>query len=209
MSPMAASHVRVLFVAIGLALLATACSGGDDSGLPTLEEAAETSTTTTPADTTTTTTAPATTTTLSDLQQAEAEVERVVVEWYTFPADTSQEGNAEEFISYLTGLQRQRVIEWYDGLERDGLIRRVFQEPPMKVTDIAVDLVEGSARVDVCDGSADEIVDAATLEVLETGDPDQTFAGHYQLLLVEGEWKISNVLSTQFSEDPAACEVAS
>ena len=207
MSSMAASHLRVLVAAIGLVLLATACSGGDDSGLPTLEEAAETSTTTTPADTTTTTTPPATTTTLSDLQQAEAEVERVVLAWHTFDIDTSVDSNTEEYLDLLTGLQRQRVVEWYEDLAEAGAIRRSARPAPIEILSTSVDVDGGQGRIEVCIGSANEFVDAETLEILEVSDPDVTHLGEYELQVVNGEWKISNALTTALTDDPVECEV--
>ena len=208
MSSMAVTGRQFLAATVGAAFLISACSNGDDSGLPTLEEAAATSTTSTTEATTTTTTEP-TTTTLSELQLAEAEVERVAVEWYTFPIDTSVEGNAEQELEFLTGILRQRAIDTDASYQADGLIRRVVEPPPIRINDVTVDLDAGTAEIGACTGATDLFLDAESLELVFADDPGFTTTSVFQLQLVDGNWKINEWLPSDFAPSgPVTCEIA-
>jgi len=205
---MAATTGRLLALAVAFLLAAAACSDGDDdvgAELDAEADAAATSSTTTAPPSSTTTTE-ATSTTLSDLELAEAEIREVVTEWYQFPIDTSQD-DSDSRLDFLTGLLRQRVIESNTRLETDGVIRRSRLPAPIEITGVAVELDDGTAEVEACTGSADEFVDAETLNVISADDPGDTTSSAFQLQLIDGQWKIAEWISSASGDEPITCEV--
>ena len=196
LSMMAATTGRPIAIALALLLLAfTACSDADADASGELDaagEAATTATTTTPPSTTTT---GAPSTTQSERELAEAEIRRVVIEWYEFPVDTSR-GEEALGVEQTTGLLRQRLLESLDQLEADGQIMRMNSTPPIEITAITIDLEDGTAEVDACTGPAAELVDAETLEVIAADDPTDTATSVFQLQLIDGKWLINEWLAS-------------
>jgi hypothetical protein len=208
LSSMAATTGRCRVLAVGLALSAlTACSGGSDG----LGEEPEAVTTASVSVTTTTIATPSTTeptsTTLSELELAEAEVQRIAIEWYQAPIDTSAEDDGPR-LDLLTGLLRQRVTEFEADLKSRGRIHRARAgAAPIEITDVTVDLKAGTAEIEACTGSADEFLDAETLEVSSADDPSDLSTSKFQLELVDGEWKINEWLPSGNSGDVEVCEI--
>ena len=208
MSPMAVSPRQLLVVGLAAALLISACSNSDDSGLPTLEEAtesAETSTTTSTEATTTTSTEP-TTTTLSELRLAEAEIRAVVTEWHQFPVDSSL-GEVGLGLEQTTGLLRQRILEFAAELEAEGRVLRGFDNDPIAITQVTVDLIEGAAEVDACVGSATQIVDADTSETITADDPNDTAVATFQMLREDDGWKVGLFLPSALNGGAIECQI--
>ncbi len=211
MSSMAATTIgRLLALAVALIVALSACSNSsdDDIGAQLDEEAAASSTSTTDATTTsssTTTESPPTT--LSDEAIAEAEIRRVVTEWYQFPIDTSRDDN-ELRLEALTGLLRQRVAESDAQYAAEGVIHRSTGPAPIEIAGVDIDLIAGIAEVEACTGSADEFVDAETLEVLGVDDPEKTSTSVFQLQLVDEQWKINEWLPSELTPGGiVACEI--
>ena len=199
---------RRLIVAFGLLGAAAAgCSDSGDETLPPLEtiETTSTSESTTTTEPTTTTTE-ATTTTLSEREQAEVEIRQVVTDWWQLEYDTSQDGG-EPRLEALTGLLRQRVAEGQASYEERGVAQRAVEPGPIEITSIEVDMTAGSAEVDACAGLTIEFFRGETGELLDDDDPDEPFVSEFQLQLVDGEWKISEWLSTALEGNPMFCEV--
>jgi hypothetical protein len=200
LTAMAATTKLTVALTVGLLLVAGACSNGSDD----LDLTNETTSTTAEASTTSTT--EATTTTLSEREQAEAEIRQVVTDWYEFPIDSSQ-GEEGLGLEGTTGLLRLRIVESLAQLEADGEIMRATVTPPIEITRVRISLAEGTAEVDACTGPALELVDAETLEVIDTDDPENTLTSLFQLQLVENEWKINEWISSDVAGDPDPCEI--
>jgi hypothetical protein len=147
-----------------------------------------------------------TVTTLSELEIARAEVTGVVEAWFHFPFDTSkgEEGIGAE---YLTGLILQRSLEVVQRLELEGQIQRSQQTQRLDITAVSVDLEAGMAEVDSCAGFGQELIDAASEEVLVSEDPTYTTTGTFELQLTDAGWKISEWRLSRNTDTPVECEV--
>ena len=206
MTAMAATTGRLIAGAVLLLLVAAACSDTEDDLGAAPDVTAEAQSTTSATAAPPTSTSETTATTLSDREQAEAEISRVVIDWYQFPIDTSQ-GNDDQRLEPLTGLLRQRVAESDARFEEDGVIRRSRQPAPIEIVAITADVEDGTAEVEACTGSADEFLDAETLEVLGADDPEDTSTSTFHLRAVDGQWKISEWISSGVDGDPIECEI--
>lgn len=87
------------------------------------------------------------------------------------------------------------------------MIHRSRGPAPIEVTAIDVDLQDGTAMVEACTGSADEFLNAETLEVISADDPNDTSTSTFQLQLVDEQWKINEWISSGADGDPTACEL--
>ncbi len=198
----AGKHIFVAVAAFSVLVLG-ACSSD-----PTDETAASpsTSTTSTMVETTTTTTAP-TTTALSEQDKAEAEIEQLVTEWYLEPYDSSQ-GQEGIRVEYLTGLARQRAIEYADEIESQGRIARSRGGQQIEVTGIEVDLEAGEGALDACIGSDVEFIDNETQEVVGTEDPTYLTTSEFLVVLTDDGWKVTEWYSSLLEDTPTECEIA-
>jgi hypothetical protein len=207
MTAMAATIGRFFAPILVLLLAASACSGNNDD-IGTLPETPTTPSTVTTTSSSTTTTTEPTTTTLSEIEAAEAEIRAIVIEWYTFPVDTSR-GDEVLRAEQTTGLLRQRILEAAGQLEADGQILRSVGDARIEIAAVSVDLDKGIAEVDACTGSGSELVDADTLEVISGGGPITTSTSIFQLQLESGVWKINEWLPSELNGGAVACEVSS
>ncbi len=191
--------------AIGLAamLVLSACQSGDVEALPPEEDVAES---TTSSSTTETTVAPTSTeTTLSELAEAEAAIEAAIVGWWTFPRDSSL-GDEGTPVEYITGAMFQRLKAINEQRTNAGEIQRSSGESKVRIVETELDLEAGSAKVDVCTLGLDELVDAATGDVLFT-DVAIAFTGIVTAERVSDDWKVADFFTTQGSQDPVECEL--
>lgn len=205
---MAATTGRLLALAVCVVLTLGACGGGEDDEVGAELDAAaqaEAATTATTDDPPTTTTE-STSTTLSELEQAEAEVARIVTEWYRFPIDTSL-GEAGYGLDGTTGLLRRRIVEFNAQLAADGQFMRTTEPGRIDVTAVSVDLTSGTAEVETCNASSTELVDAETNEVLASEEPTFATTSVFQLQLTDGSWLINEWLPSQATDDPVECEI--
>jgi hypothetical protein len=224
---MATTRAFVALTSVVL-LSASACSsdqanfGLTSEGTPTTAEpstATEASTTST-TDATTTAAEPSTTTqasttstaattstaVVSERAQAEAEIRQVVTDWYEFLIDTSK-GEEGLNLDGTTGLLRRRLVESAERRTAQGQIVRATTPSPIEIAQVRISLEEGTAEADACTGSTYEYLDAETLEVIATDDPSITLTSLFQLRLVEGEWKITEWISSDVAGDPKPCEI--
>jgi len=195
----------VLGVVVVLAVAGSACSGStaeQDLG-DGLETSESTATVTSAPSTTATSAEPATT--LSELAEAELEVERVVEEWFVMPFDTSQ-GEAGLALEPLTGLIRQRRIDRAAQREADGQIERARGGDRIEVTNVEVDLAGGEAVVEACHGSDYEVVDAETGESLAADNPESLSTGEFFVELTSSGWKINEWYPSRATGEPIECE---
>ena len=192
---------------VAAGLLAPACSGGSDELVldeGTVDTSSTIVTTASTAPSSTTTEA-VTTTSLSELGAAEAEVARVVEEWFVAPFDTSlgEEGLALE---QTAGLLRQRSIELLAEVEEAGEILRSRGGSRVEVRDIDLDLDKGQAEVEACANADYETVDAETGEVVSADDPEEFWISDFYVQRLEGDWKIIEWVPSRISPDPRRCE---
>jgi hypothetical protein len=192
---------------VAVVLIAAACSGSSDE-LVLDESLVDPSSTTTSStvSVSSSTSEAVTTTSLSELGAAEAEVARVVEEWWVEPFDTSlgEEGLALE---QTAGLLRQRTIELPARYEEAGQIHRSRGGDRIEIRAIGLDLDNGQAEVEACAGADYETVDAETGEVLVSDDPEYLTISDFYVQLIEGDWKIVEWVPTQNSDNPGVeCE---
>jgi hypothetical protein len=208
---MTATTKLTVALTVGLLLAARACSNGSDDDLdltiePTPTTAKAPTTTTEVSTSTEASAAEATTTTLSERGQAEAEIRQVVTDWYQFPMDTSK-GEEGLNLKGTTGLLRLRILESAEQLEAEGEVMRSTGTPRIEITRVQISLAEGTAEVDACIGPSLELVDAETLEVIQSDNPNNTLTSLFQLQIIEGQWQINEWISSDVAGDPDPCEV--
>jgi hypothetical protein len=221
--------ITKVFVALTSLLLlsANACSSVQaDSGLtsertPTTEKPSTTEASTTSTTETTTTTAEPSTTTqasttsttattatalVSERAQAEAEIRQVVTDWFEFLTDTSK-GEVGFGLEGTTGLLRLRLQQLGESTTARGEILRATTPSPIEITSVRITFERGIAEVDACTGSTYQLLDAETLEVIESDDPTSTHTSLFQLQLVDGEWKINEWLPSGNTGEAVPCEI--
>jgi hypothetical protein len=203
---MAATTKPTAALTAALLLAASACSNSDAPDIDLVAEPTTTTTTTQPLPSSTAAaSAPeAPTTTPSERDQAEAEIRQVITNWYEFPIDTSK-GEEGLGLDGTTGPLRQRILESAKRRTAEGEILRSTAPHPIEITTVKINLEEGTAEADACTGSAAELLDAETLEVITTDDPDLTHTSRFYLQLVDEQWTIHEWLAR--SANPIPCEV--
>ncbi len=196
---------RIIATIAALSLLIGAC--GSDQEDETSDTTANTSSTTTTIEATTTTTTATTTTTLSEQDAAEAEVEQLVIDWWTAPADSSQ-GENQEHLQYLTGLIRKRSIDSSTARTEDGQILVSNGDRPIEITDVLVDLETGRGELDACIADNAYFLDSETGEkVGEEGDPSFSFTSEFLVELTDDGWKIHEWYPSYNTGNPIECTI--
>lgn len=190
-----------------VALVAAGCQSSDVQALPPEDDDAVESTTTTSSSTPTTetTVTTSTETTLTELARAEAAIEEAIVGWWTYPTDSSL-GDEGLPLDYITGALFQRLRALNEQRTNAGEIQRSQGNPRVRIVGMQVDLDDGSAEVEVCTEGDDELVDAATGEVLAV-DLAQAFSGSATVQRVGTEWKVADFFTSQAGDNPVECEI--
>ncbi len=195
---------RTIATIATLSLFIGACGGDQED--QTSGTTANTSSTTTTIEATTTTAA-TTTTTLSEQDEAEAEVEQLVIDWWTAPADGSK-GEEQEHLQYLTGLLEKRSNDYDTQLANEGQILFSDGDRPIEVTEVQIDLDAGSGEIDACTGDNASLVDAETGETIGTpSDPTNTWTSEFQVERTDDGWKISEWYASFNTGDPIECTI--
>ncbi len=200
------SMARALGITLGLALTASACSSEATAPATTTAE--------TTTSTTTTSTTEATTTTLSDAQlnnlaidEAEAEVTRIVTEWWTFPYDTDL-GEAGIPLEYITGVVRDRELAALLDDQEAGRRFYSHSESQISILSTGVDLVDKTGVVEFCGLGNTALTQPNGETTLPSG---QAWRGTAYLSLTELGWKVSEFISDELRDreglEGERCEV--
>lgn len=180
--------------------VATGCTSGSSPDTAPASTAPTTASTSAP--TSTATTISAEEQNLRNIAEAESAIADVVEAWYTFPVDTSQ-GEAGLPLEFLTG---ELLARWETFDDDPSTIQRSRGGSRLEILDIRVDLGTGLADIDVCTQGDDELVSAATGEVI-AADDGTAWEGQVQADLVDGEWKLSEFY-TEAIDGGAQCVIA-
>lgn len=199
MQPLPTRAITALIVAL---LVVAACSNDDDvADLPPEDPSTTTSSSTTSTQPTTTS---STTATLSETQAAEAEIEQLLIDWWTKSFDGEGEDGGPE---YLTGLLALRFTELVAATEANGNRGVNSQNSVIDVTSVAVDLAAGTGEATSCGGSAVLEVNRDTNEVVVDADPTFQFTSDWQLQLTEDGWRIAEWIPSANLAEPVLCTV--
>lgn len=185
--------------ALLVVLIAACSSNGDVAELPPDTQAAPT------VAEPTTTTAPtsSTSTTLSETAVAEAEIKRLLTDFWTGSFDgEGQDGGPE----YLTGLLEARFSELVATAEAQGNRLGNSQESVIEVTSVEVDLESGTGEATSCGGSAVLETDIETGEIVVDADPTFLFTSDWVLELTAEGWKIAEWYASATEPEPTLCE---
>ncbi len=193
---------RIIATVASITLFVGACGSETEDETDSTQAARSTSTTSTEATATTTAT-------LSEQDKAEAEVEQLVIDWWTSPIDSSL-GEDEPRHAYVTGLLRKRSIDNGNELAIEG--QSLFGEGDgrIQVTEVLIDLDAGRGELNACTGDDSSIVDAATGEpVSEIGDPSFTFTSEFLVELTDDGWRIHEWYPSYNTGNPIECTIES
>ncbi len=195
---------RTIATIAALSLFIGACASDQEN--ETSDAIANTSSTTTTIEATTTTAA-TTTTTLSEQDEAEAEVEQLVIDWWTSPIDSSL-GEDEPGLEYLTGLIRKRTIDNNAALTDAGQVMVGNGNGPIEITDIRINPETGQGELDACTGDDSSVLDSETgEEVGEVSDPSFAFTSEFLVELTDDGWKIHEWYPSYNTGDPIECTI--
>lgn len=193
----APAHRRALLLALGLGLIATACSGDGDA-------ASETSTTRA-----TTTTRPSTTTTADPAVQTEAEV----VDAYEAASEAFLDAAAipdPDFPALLNTHVDPMLDQRRGVLTQLKVQGRVIRLPENSIHSIEAESFElrdaDTAVLDVCIVDDGERFDAATGELLTDGEPG-TSRFQAAMSRVDGRWVLAEQLLQEEWPGVAGCAV--
>lgn len=199
MQPLPTRAITALIVAL---LVVSACSNDDDiADLPPEDPSTTTTSSTTSTQPTTTS---STTTTLSETQAAEAEIEQLLIDWWTGADDgLGPDGGTE----YLTGLIETRVSELAAEEQAQGYESSNSQNSVIQVTSIAVDLEQGTAEATSCTGSAVIQRSSADNAIVFADDPTFLFTSDWIVVLTDEGWKISDWFPSANADEPEPCTI--
>lgn len=186
--------------ALALLILVAGCTGESSSDAAP-NDTIRTTTVPTSAPASTETTISAEEENLLAIAEAESDITELVETWYTFPVDTAK-GEAGLPLELLTG---DLLARWQTFDDDPATIQRSRGNSRIEIRDIRVDLGTGLADIDVCTQGDDELVSAATGEVI-AADDGTAWEGQVQADLVEGQWKLSEFY-TEAIDGGAQCVI--